>query len=88
MLTPQGVDGARGFVEVGAGAVHVVVLLVLPPAGDRVAENGAGVPVGRHLIAGLKDVLHDPQALGRADVNHLQLVPAADLDKVKSSARM
>jgi hypothetical protein len=38
------------------------------------------VAVLLHLVAGLEDVLHDPQALLLADLQHLHLAAAADLD--------
>src|SRR5690349_13590392 len=77
----QGVHGSGRLVKEGARPVDVVVLLVFPGTRGRVAVHRAGVPVGLHLEARLEDVLHDPQPVGLVDLDHLELVSAADLDE-------
>ena len=79
----QRVDGAGRLVQERPGPVDVVVLLVLPGARGRVAEDGTGVPVGLHLETGLEDVLDDPQPLFGLHLEHLELVAVADLDEGK-----
>src|SRR5262249_27348506 len=73
------VHRARRFVEEGAGAVHVVVLLVLPRPGAGVAPDRAGVAVGLHLVAGPEDVLDDPEPLAALHPEPLGLVSAPHL---------
>src|SRR5262245_37679509 len=77
------VDRPGGLVEERAGAVHVLVLLVLPGAREGVAPDGPGVAVGLHLVAGLEDVLDDPEPLAALHLEHLELGAAADVDEGK-----
>src|SRR5438105_1882498 len=73
------VHGTGGLVQERAGAVHVVVLLVLPRARGGVPPYRARVPVLLHLEAAHEDVFDDPEAFALLDLEHLELVPSPDV---------
>src|ERR1019366_399693 len=81
----EGVHGSSRLEQERAGPVDVVVLPVLPGTGHRVAVDRPGVAMGLHGVAGLEDVLDDPEALRHIDLDHLELVAPTDLRERKFS---
>src|SRR5207253_2411204 len=52
-----------------------------PRPRGRVRVHGSGVLVALHLVAGLEDVLDDPETLGLLHLDHLQAAAVTDVDE-------